>query len=134
MGFKTFTCEVPSYKVITSNGFTTTEVAHLMEFCRCNTDRILHADSTLEYVKSNKIELLDDVRNKYANCKILLTNMDISDMQHIRGMVYAISRSRESFKALCELQGVLEQNKQYGITMIAGGYGGGFVGVQYINE
>ena len=58
-----------------------------------------------------------------------MVNMDLSDMQNLRGSGYAVSRSKESFDELCQLKG--ELTKGGILTMLLGTYNGGMVGVQY---
>lgn len=83
----------------------------------------------LDYVNSDKLEYISDVRNRYEGCKVLMINMDISDMENIQGIVCAVSRSRDSFDELCDLKGKFAE--QGVLTMILGSYGGGFIGVQH---
>lgn len=83
----------------------------------------------LEYINSNKVELLYDIRKKYPKCKILLSCVDLTDMSNVKGKVYAISHTKDTFDKLCELQGELE-NKGI-MAMITGSYDGGTLGVQY---
>ena len=74
----------------------------------------------LEYVQNNsEFEYKDDVIKKYPDCKVLLTDVDISDIEHIRGIVYAISRSADSFDEICELSDEMGKKR---LTMIVGSY------------
>lgn len=77
----------------------------------------------LEYIKSNKLEHICDVRSKYPYCRVLLKDFDTANMS---GIVYAVSSSTESFKQLCAEQDALIYN---GVpAMIVGSYAADAVG------
>ena len=84
----------------------------------------------IELVDSSKVEPIDDIREAYPNFKVLLTNVDFSDMSHIGGSVYKISKSSDSFRDLCVEREELE--REGASVMIIGSYNNGVgIGVQY---
>lgn len=83
----------------------------------------------IDYKNSTKVEYIDDVRSQYPNCKVLITQVDLTDMENVKGIVYAISTSRDTYDLLCIEKGNLMQ--QGIMSMIIGSYGGFGVGIQY---
>lgn len=79
----------------------------------------------LKYINSTKLEHVNDVRNKYDHCKVLMTDLDISDMSDITGYVYAISTSEDTFNEICEKYGELHDEGK--LVMIVGSYCDGFI-------
>lgn len=82
----------------------------------------------LKIVKSKKRLYIGDVREQNQNCKVLVSDLNTTNMEHVTGCVYAISTTPESFVELCKLKGKLLDSNN--CAMIVGSYGGGDIGVQ----
>ena len=84
----------------------------------------------IELVDSSKVEPIDKIMESYPSAKVLLLDVDASDISHVKGAVYKVSRSADEFDALCvEQDNLIRQGKS---AMIVGSYSDwGDVGVQY---
>ena len=72
----------------------------------------------------------EEVRNKYPGCKVLMINLDISDMNNITGEIAYVSENKDTF------DNIFEEQKKYEsetcLTMVVGSYkDGGALGVLY---
>ena len=82
----------------------------------------------LEMVNDNKVWDPDEVERAYKNCKYILT--DYTDLQDIRGHLFCVSKSRDSFRDIAKINYELSQKGVKSILM--GSYNnGGAIGVQY---
>lgn len=57
----------------------------------------------VEYPNKEQILNLSEVEEIYPNCRVLLKDVDMSDISNVKGTVYAISHSTESFDELCDI-------------------------------
>ena len=84
----------------------------------------------LRKINKPNIITLNEARKQYPQSKLIFIVEDMSDMSNIKGIVFMVSDSDESYDELCEEEEkLLRDGKQ---TMIVGSYeNGGAVGVQY---
>ena len=82
----------------------------------------------LEMINDSKIWKPIDVQNVYKNCKYIL--VDYNNLEDIKGRLYCISKSKESFKEITRLN--FELSKKGIKSILMGSYNdGGAIGVQY---
>lgn len=75
----------------------------------------------LKYIKSNKVEPIENIRNRFDGCKVLVIELDETDVTHLQGKVYAVSETVESYDEIYAAQRNLAQR---GVTStIVGCYG-----------
>ncbi len=84
----------------------------------------------LKKPESDQVLALGTARLKYPKAKFLFVIKDMSNMSDIKGSIFVISESDDSFDELCYED---EKLRSQGIqTIIAGSYeNGGAIGVQY---
>ena len=86
----------------------------------------------IKYIKSNEREPISNIRNKFHNKKVLVTDLDLTDMNNITGCVYAISNETSDYDKLCKEKNNINKYKS---SMLVGSYNnGGAIGVQYSIE
>lgn len=80
----------------------------------------------LKILKENELVRPSDIEKKYPNCKYIFT--DFIDINNLKGHLYAISDSPDSYRELCDLSGKLSDQ---GVnSCIMGEYSeGGLIGV-----
>lgn len=82
------------------------------------------------YATDKNVYTLEEVQQKYKNCKVLLYNLVMTDSE-LTGNIYAISESEESYRELEALD--VELYKRGIETVEVGHYNeGGFVSIQYV--
>ncbi len=61
----------------------------------------------LEMIKSTEIVSANAVRKKYPNCHYILTDVN-DDLCDLKGKLYCVSYSHDSYRELCEIEDRLE--------------------------
>ncbi|MBR1738110.1 MAG: hypothetical protein IJ736_14040 [Firmicutes bacterium] len=85
----------------------------------------------LRILDCEEVVHLNSIRDNYPDSKILFLITDMSDMSDIKGKVYAVSESRESFDEICELSTRLLKEKSTQNVLIGNYKNGGGIGVQF---
>lgn len=82
----------------------------------------------LEILNETEIRTPEEVEKLYPNCQYILINF--KDIEDLRGNLYCISRSKDSYRALWKEYDKLSEQ---GIACFEGGEykEGGAIGVQY---
>lgn len=83
----------------------------------------------IRYINNKQRVDMYQAMDMYKNCKVILSDLDMTDLENITGMTYAYSDDYKDFKKLCDMKNELNKDKP---AMIVGSYNnGGAVGVQY---
>ena len=82
----------------------------------------------LKMIKNTQIETPEEIEKKYPMCMYILT--DFTDMNDIKGRLYAVSPSKASFRELCVLSDKLSDEGKNSIIMGEYDEGGIMLGVQ----
>ena len=87
----------------------------------------------LRKLNTKTIRNLSDIRDEHIDSKALVildNNVNLMDMQNLKGYVYAVSTDIDTFDELCSISTDLRNSGQQNI--IVGSYKrGGIVSVQY---
>ena len=79
----------------------------------------------LTMINGTKWETPEEIETRYPHCKYLLT--DFTDLNNLRGHLYAVSEDQDSFLPLCELSDRLMDEGI--VCCIMGEYKEGMIGV-----
>ena len=77
--------------------------------------------NSFEIIDSQEVVSLASIRNRYDGVKVLLIVSDVTNINNLSGKVYAISKSKSSFKRLCELSKRLKEENNIQ-SIIVGNY------------
>lgn len=84
----------------------------------------------LRILDEQKKREAEEIRGEYPNCKFLIINIDMTNLEELEGNLYCVSDSKISFHEICELSKKFTMQGVKNIVM--GDYrDGGALGVQY---
>ena len=87
----------------------------------------------IEIIDSKEIKSVDDVDTiqceKESKALMILDLSSGLDLANLKGSIYAISDSIDTFDELCEIKHSIEETGK--LCIIVGSYGGMDIGVQY---
>jgi len=69
----------------------------------------------LKMIKKNKMETPEEIEKEYPKCMYILT--DFTDINNMKGHLYAISQNQQSFHELCVLSDKLSDEGKTAIIM-----------------
>ena len=82
----------------------------------------------LQMINDDRIWTPEEIEKKYKDCKYIL--YDFKNLQDIKGKLYCVSESNESFRDICRIN--YNMAKKGINSILLGSYNnGGAVGVQY---
>lgn len=82
----------------------------------------------LKLIRNQKIETPEEIEKEYPRCMYILT--DFTDVNDIKGHLYAVSQNQASFSELCILSDKLSEEGKACIIMGEYDEGGAALGVQ----
>ena len=82
----------------------------------------------LKMIKNPKVKTPEEIEKEYPKCMYILT--DFTDINDIKGHLYAVSQNKKSFRELCVLSDKLSDEGKTCIIMGEYDEGGIMLGVQ----
>lgn len=74
----------------------------------------------IKIVDKKNIELVDNIRDTCDYSKVLIVDIDMSDMENLKGRYYAVSDNKEDEEKLYEMRNHFQDNNS--IAMVVGSY------------
>lgn len=74
----------------------------------------------IKVINSKEIEFVDAIRDTCNYSKILIVDIDMSDMENLKGRYYAVSDNKEDEEKLYEMRNNFQDNNS--IAMVVDSY------------